>query len=157
MLVTNGLVAVEVLIHRVEQVVVRLDVAFACARQARVAHRHQRCCEVDESGLEQWHQRQDHRGGEAAGIADYRRRTDRIGVHFAEAIDRRRQQLRTRVIVAVPLLVGSMVMQPELRADVDQLEAGLQQLGHHLGDLGRFFRQDHRLGAAGADGFGCVG
>ena len=42
-------------------------------------------------------------------------------------------------------------MQTELRADVDQLEAGLEQFGHHLSDLGRLLRQDHRFGAARAN------
>ena len=88
MLMADRLVTVQVFVHCIEQVVVRLDEFLACPGHATVADRDQRGRGLDQSSVKQWDQRQEDAGRVATGIADHLGGADGIAADFAQAIDR---------------------------------------------------------------------
>ena len=84
-------------------------------------------CGVDEPFAQQWHQRQDHAGRVAAGAGDQARGGQLVAVDFGHAVDRLGQQSGRGMRLAVGGGVDRRVAQPEVGAQVDDAQAGIEQ------------------------------
>src|SRR5205814_5276827 len=68
-------------------------------------------------------EREDRRRRIAAGSSDGFRRFDRCAVELGNAVNKTAQQFGRLMGMAIPALVGRRVIQPEIRAEVDERDA----------------------------------
>lgn len=99
---------------------------FAGAGESRVA------VGDDKSGIEQFffakrRQTEDNRGWEAARIGHEPTFADRFAVQLRQSVDGFRHPFRAGVVSAVPFFVHSRVVETEIRAQVDHLDAHLDE------------------------------
>ena len=83
---------------------------------------------VDHAGLDQRQEAELHGGRVAAGVADDARLADRLAVHLRQAVHALGQQVGARVRHLVPALEQRRVLEPEVGGEVDDLDAGVDEL-----------------------------
>ena len=149
---------VPVAVHRVGQhVLVHLGIV-GCERKAAPRAGHARLgvddhVRLDDAGLHGGREPKYGRGWVAARVGDQVGRGHLVAVQLRQAVDGLLQVLGARVLDLVPGLVLVEVLQPEVRADVDRLDAALERLleprracrvgqrrEHHVDALGHLIR-----------------
>ena len=89
---------------------------------------------IDQSAVHQRLQCEDRGRGVAAGGGDRFRTTDRPAVQLRNAVDEFAQQGRGLVRMPIPALIGRGIVQPEVRAQVDERDTAIHDgRRNHLG------------------------
>ena len=78
---------------------------------------------VDDAGLEQRQEAELHGGRIAAGIADDARALIGVAVDLGQAVDRLLEEVGAGVRHPVPLLEHRGILEPEIRGEIDDLDA----------------------------------
>jgi hypothetical protein len=109
---------------------------------------------AEQSLARQRRQREDRGGRVAARVGDQPGAGDLLAMQLREPVDRVRE-VRGGAVLAVPLLVGGQLAQPEVGREVDDADPALEQLGNdrrggavRVGDDGRV---DVELGRRGLE------
>ncbi len=103
----------------------------ACAADAR-GRVDDQALRIDESAVHQGFQREDRGGGVASGGGYRFRATDRRAVELGNAVDELAKQGGGLVRVAVPALVGRRVVEPEVRAEIHEWDAAIEDGGRNV-------------------------
>ena len=83
----------------------------------------------DDTSFDQRLERQDRGGGVAARRGDSLGLLDRLAVKLGNTVDELPEQLGRLMGVLVPALVGRGIVEPEIRAEIDEREASVENAG----------------------------